>query len=54
MAVVAENTIVVLGGRDERGNGLKSVEGFNFERFSWQELPEMKEDRYLAALTVVI
>ncbi|CAB4024673.1 RING finger 151-like isoform X1 [Paramuricea clavata] len=53
MAVVIENTIVVLGGMDERGNRLKSVEGFNFERFSWQEFPEMKEDRYLATTVVI-
>ena len=31
MAVVIENTIVVLGGSDERGNYLKSVEGFSFD-----------------------
>ncbi|CAB4012876.1 oxygen-dependent coproporphyrinogen-III oxidase, mitochondrial, partial [Paramuricea clavata] len=24
------------------------VEGFNFERFSWQELPDMKQERYQA------
>jgi hypothetical protein len=48
MAVVIENTIVVLGGQ-----GLKSVEGFNFERFSWQELPDMKEERYLATAVVI-
>jgi hypothetical protein len=53
MAVVIENTIVVLGGRDERRNNLKSVEGFNFERFSWQELPDMKEDRYLPTGVVI-
>jgi archaellum component FlaC len=53
MAVVIENTIVVLGGRDERLNDLKSVEGFSFERFSWQELPEMKETRYLATAVVI-
>jgi N-acetylneuraminic acid mutarotase len=53
MAVVIENTIVVLGGVGERGNRLKSVEGFNFERFSWEELPEMMEGRYWATAVVI-
>ena len=44
-AVVIENTIVVLGGEGEEANDLKSVEGFSFERFSWKELPDMKERR---------
>jgi hypothetical protein len=53
MAAVIENTIVVLGGNDERGNNLKSVEGFNFERFSWEELPDMNEIRWLATAVVI-
>ncbi|CAB4038867.1 E3 ubiquitin- ligase NRDP1 [Paramuricea clavata] len=53
MAVVIENTIVVLGGRNERENDLKSVEGFNFERFSWQEFPDMKEEKYLGTAVVI-
>ncbi|CAB4004906.1 E3 ubiquitin- ligase NRDP1-like [Paramuricea clavata] len=53
MAVVIENTIVVLGGEEARGNDLKSVEGFDFERFSWQELPDMKETRWLATAVVI-
>ena len=47
-AVVVGNNIVVLG-----GNGsnlakpvLKSVEVFNFERNTWQDLPEMSQERY--------
>ena len=52
MAVVIENTIVVLGGVGEIGF-LKSVEGFNFERFSWEELPDMKETRWLATAVVI-
>ena len=52
MAVGIENTIVVLGGEDERDD-LKSVEGFNFERFSWQELPDMNEARSLGAAVVI-
>ena len=53
MAVVIENTIVVLGGRDERRNVLKSVEGFSFDRYTWKELPDMKELRYLATAVVI-
>ena len=41
-AVVIENTIVVLGGRDEKWNVLKSVEGFSFDRYTWEELPDMR------------
>ncbi len=52
MAVVIENTIVVLGGEDGRDD-LKSVEGFNFERFSWQELPDMNETRSLGTAVVI-
>jgi hypothetical protein len=52
MAVVIENTIVVLGGV-ERYHYLKSVEGFNFERFSWEELPDMKEGRHEATAAVI-
>jgi uncharacterized phosphosugar-binding protein len=52
MAVVIENTIIVLGGLGEAGF-LKSVEGFNFERFSWQELPDMDETRWSATAVVI-
>jgi hypothetical protein len=48
MAVVVENTIVVLGGMD-----LKSVEGFSFQSYLWEELPDMKESRYLATAVVI-
>ncbi len=53
MAVVIENTIVALGGKGERWNLLKSVEGFSFERFSWQELPDMNEARWLTTAVVI-
>ena len=43
-AVVIGNNIVVLGGHDEEG--LKSVEAFNFERNTWEELPTMSEARW--------
>ena len=50
-AVVVGNNIVVLGGWDERA--LKSVEVFNFERNTWQELPEMSQARYSHTAAVV-
>ena len=53
MAVVIENTIVVLGGRDEKFNDLKSVEGFSFDRYTWEELPDMKNHRPWATAVVI-
>ncbi|XP_028416991.1 kelch-like protein 40 [Dendronephthya gigantea] len=50
-AVFIENNIVVLGGESEQAL-LTSVEGFNFERYSWEELPEMSEARYLHTAVV--
>ena len=42
-AVVKETdfTVIVLGGEDERGNSLKSVACFRFDRNIWEELPSM-------------
>ena len=37
-AVVIENTIVVLGGKDENLSVLKSVEGFSFDCYTWEVL----------------
>ena len=51
-AVVVGNNIVVLGGYGEQCEQ-KSVESFNFERNSWQELPEMSQKRYLHTAFVV-
>ena len=51
-AVVVGNNIVVLGGFGERG-AAKSVESFNFERNTWQELPEMSQARYWHTAVVV-
>ena len=51
MAVVTENTIVVLGGKDE--NSLKSVEGFSFDRYTWEELPDMTQCRSFATAVVI-
>ena len=50
-AVVIENNIVVLGGSN--GRDLNSVEAFNFERSTWEELPEMSEARCLHTSVVV-
>ena len=51
-AVFVKNNIVVLGGKGEHGE-LKSVESFNFERNTWQELPEMSHARYLHTAVVL-
>ena len=53
MAVVIADTIVVLGGLDERRETLKSVEGFTFDRYRWEELPAMKEARSWATAVVI-
>ena len=52
-AVVIRNNIVVLGGRDKQLCDQKSVEAFNFDRYSWEELPEMCQARWLHTATVV-
>ena len=51
-AVIVGNNIVVLGGMGEQGQ-LKSVEFFNFESYTWQELPEMSQARYWHTAVVV-
>ena len=51
-AVVIGNNIVVLGGSSVQGP-LKSVEFFNFESYTWQELPEMSEARKWHTAVVV-
>ena len=51
-AVVIGSNIVVLGGCDGQGR-LKSVEAFNFERNTWEELPEMSQARHLHTAVVV-
>ena len=53
-AVVVENNIVVLGGYGEPEEVImKSVESFNFERYTWQELPEMFQGRWWHTAVVV-
>ena len=53
-AVVVGNNIVALGGYTTGGQGeLKSVESFNFERNTWEELPEMFQTRRWHTAVVV-
>ena len=52
VAVVVRDTVIVMGGRHDEGNYLKSAESFRFDRFTWEELPEMQEVR-LGATAVV-
>ena len=42
VAAVVRDTVIVMGGEDERTNKLKSVESLRFDYHSWNELPEMK------------
>ena len=51
VAAVVRDTVIVMGGEDER-NLLKSVESFRFDRFTWEELPEMQEARCLGTAVV--
>ena len=44
-AVVSQGAIVVMGGSDEHGKVLTSVECFTFDHYSWEDLPPMKEAR---------
>ena len=50
--VVVGNNIVVLGGWNGQGP-LKAVESFNFERNTWEELPEMSQERYFHTAVIV-
>ena len=45
VAAVVRDTVIVMGGRNERGNDLNTVEGFRFVRNNWEELPPMHEAR---------
>ena len=47
-AVMIGKSVYVMGGTDEKGKELKSVECFNIEHNSWRELPSMNEERYQA------
>ena len=52
VAAVVGDTVIVMGGRDETEEDLKSVEGFRFDRYSWEVLPPMNEARYRATAVV--
>ena len=52
VAAVVRDTVIVMGGNDERYNHLKTVEGFKFDRNSWEELPPMHEARRWATAVV--
>ena len=52
VVAVVRDTVIVMGGRDETGEDLKSVEGFRFDRYSWEELPPMHEERCWATAVV--
>jgi N-acetylneuraminic acid mutarotase len=52
VAAVVKDTVIVMGGEDESGNALKSVESFRFDRYSWNELPEMRNKRSCAIAVV--
>jgi N-acetylneuraminic acid mutarotase len=51
VAAVVRDTVIVMGGVSER-NCLKSVECFQFDRYTWQELPELREARYCSTAVV--
>ena len=48
VAAVLRDTVIVMGGLDEKRNSLRSVESFRFDRNSWEELPPMHKARYQA------
>ncbi|CAB4013893.1 E3 ubiquitin- ligase NRDP1 [Paramuricea clavata] len=52
VAAVVKDTVIVMGGQDERGMYLNSVECFRFDRYIWQELPEMQQARCWATAVV--
>ena len=52
VAAVVRDTVIVMGGEDERGKYLKSVESFRFDRNTWEELPSMHEARCMATAAV--
>ena len=52
-AVITGNTIVVMGGENEKEDSLKSVECFTMGGSSWEYLPDMNIDRYRAVAEVL-
>ena len=51
-AVVTGDVLVVMGGKDENGRYLKSVEAFHFQNQVWEELPDLNEARAYASAVV--
>ena len=52
VAAVVRDTVIVIGGQDERRNYLKSVESLRFDRYTWEELAQMHETRGWATAAV--
>ena len=52
-AVITGNTIVVMGGMNEKGERLKSVECFTMGGSKWEYLPAMNKDRWYAVAEVL-
>ena len=52
VAAIVKYTVIVMGGKGERRNALKSVECCRFDCCSWDELPEMHVARYRATAVV--
>ncbi len=52
VAAVVRDTVIVMGGKGEERNFLKSVERFRFDSYSWEELAEMPDARYGATAVV--
>ena len=53
VAAVVRDTVIVMGGEDESGKYLESVEGFRFDRNTWEEHPAMHEARAWATAAVL-
>ena len=51
VAAVVRDTVIVMGGYDEL-KSLNSVEGFRFDRNSWEELPPMNKERFNATAAI--
>ena len=52
-AVITGNTIVVMGGRNEKHKRLKSVECFTMGGSKWEYLPAMNKTRSYAVAEVL-
>ena len=51
-AVLTGNVVVVMGGQNEQGEYLKSVQSFDLERQVWHDLPDMIQPRAFATAVV--